>query len=56
MEAPLLGDQKTRGILIEAMTAQCVLLAGADILVMRHPEAINLVKESIQDLMIRGEG
>lgn len=55
MEAPLLGDQKKRGILMEAMTAQCVLLAGADILVMRHPEAINLVKESIQDLMIRGE-
>ena len=56
MEAPLLGDQKKRGILIEAMTAQCVLLAGADILVMRHPEAIKLTKESIQDLMIRGEG
>ena len=51
MEAPLLGDQKKRGILIEAMTAQCVLLAGADILVMRHPEAISLVKESIKDLM-----
>ncbi|MDA3834733.1 MAG: acetyl-CoA decarbonylase/synthase complex subunit delta [Spirochaetales bacterium] len=56
MEAPLLGDQKKRGILMEALTAQCVLLAGADILVMRHPEAVNLVKESIRDLMIRGEG
>ena len=50
-EAPLLGDMKKRGILIEALTAQCVLLAGADILVMRHPEAISLVKESIKDLM-----
>ncbi len=50
-EAPLLGDMKKRGILIEALTAQCVLLAGADILVMRHPEAITLVKESIKDLM-----
>jgi acetyl-CoA decarbonylase/synthase, CODH/ACS complex subunit delta len=50
-EAPLLGDIKKRGILIEALTAQCVLLAGADILVMRHPEAISLVKESIKDLM-----
>ena len=50
-EAPLLGDMKKRGILIEALTAQCVLLAGANILVMRHPEAISLVKESIQDLM-----
>jgi acetyl-CoA decarbonylase/synthase complex subunit delta len=50
-EAPLLGDMKKRGILMEALTAQCVLLAGADILVMRHPEAISLVKESIKDLM-----
>lgn len=49
-EAPLLGDQKKRGILFEALTAQCMLLAGADILVMMHPEAIGLVKESIQDL------
>ena len=55
-EAPLLGDKKKRGILMEALTAQCVLLAGADILVMRHPDAISLVKESIQDLMTRGEG
>ena len=50
-EAPLLGDLGKRGILMEALTAQCVLLAGADILVMRHPEAISLVKESIKDLM-----
>jgi acetyl-CoA decarbonylase/synthase, CODH/ACS complex subunit delta len=50
-EAPLLGDVKKRGILIEALTAQCVLLAGANILVMRHPDAISLVKESIKDLM-----
>jgi acetyl-CoA decarbonylase/synthase complex subunit delta len=55
-EAPLLGNQEKRSILMEAMTAQCVLLAGADILVMRHPEAIKLVKESIQDLMIKREG
>ena len=50
-EAPLLGNLGKRGILMEALTAQCVLLAGADILVMRHPEAISLVKESIKDLM-----
>jgi len=50
-EAPLLGDLGKRGILMEALTAQCVLLAGANILVMRHPEAISLIKESIKDLM-----
>lgn len=54
-EAPLLGDQKKRGILMEALTAQCVLIAGADILVMRHPEAIDLVKESIEELMVKEE-
>jgi len=50
-EAPLLGNQKKRGILFEALTAQCLLMAGADVLIMRHPEAIGLVKESIKDLM-----
>jgi len=52
-EDPLLGDQAKRGILMEALTAQCMLLAGANILVMRHPEAIKLVKQAIQDLMTR---
>ena len=52
-EFPLLGDQLKRGILMEALTAQCMLLAGANIMVMRHPEAIKLVKEAIQDLMTR---
>jgi hypothetical protein len=28
----------------------CLLLAGGDILVMRHPEAIKLVKEMIAEL------
>jgi len=50
-EAPLLGDQRKRGIMFEALTAQCMLLAGVDILIMMHPEAVKLVKESIQDLM-----
>jgi acetyl-CoA decarbonylase/synthase complex subunit delta len=35
---------------LEAMSAMCLLLAGGDILVMRHPEAIKLVKEMIQEL------
>lgn len=52
-DAPLLGDLKKRGVLMEALTAQCVLLAGADILVMRHPEAINLVREAIKGLTAR---
>jgi acetyl-CoA decarbonylase/synthase, CODH/ACS complex subunit delta len=48
---PKLGDPKRRGILLEAMSANCLLLAGADILVMRHPEAIKLVKGMIEELL-----
>ncbi len=56
-EAPLLGDAKKRGILMEAITAVTLLLAGADILVMRHPDAIQLVREMISELMtINTEG
>ena len=45
-----MGDAKKRGILMEAMSAVVLLLAGGDIIVMRHPEAIKLVKEMIADL------
>lgn len=47
----LYGDAAQRGIVMEAMTAQVLLLAGADVLIMRHPEAIKLVREMITDLM-----
>ena len=49
-EDPKLGDAKKRGILMEAMSAMCLLLAGADVLIMRHPEAIKLVREMITEL------
>ena len=45
------GDQAERGVLWEAMTASSLLQAGIDILVMRHPEAVKLVKKNIDDLM-----
>ncbi|MBU0652108.1 MAG: acetyl-CoA decarbonylase/synthase complex subunit delta [Proteobacteria bacterium] len=48
-DAPLLGDAARRGIIMEAMTATLLLLAGADVLVMRHPEAVRLVREMIKD-------
>ena len=47
---PKMGDAKKRGILLEAMSATALLLAGADVLIMRHPEAIKLVREMITDL------
>jgi len=47
---PKLGDARKRGILMEAMSATVLLLAGADVLIMRHPEAIKLVRETIAEL------
>ncbi len=49
-EDPKLGDAAKRGITLEAMSAMLLLVAGADILVMRHPEAIKLIREMITDL------
>ena len=49
-EDPKMGDIKKRGILLEAMSAMCLLLAGADVLIMRHPEAIKLIKEVMAEL------
>ena len=45
-----MGNAKNRGILMEAMSAVALLMAGGDILIMRHPEAIKLTKEMIVDL------
>jgi len=49
-EDPKLGDAAKRGITLEAMSAMLLLLAGADILIMRHPAAIKLIREMITDL------
>jgi acetyl-CoA decarbonylase/synthase complex subunit delta len=46
----MMGNAKKRGILLEAMSAMVMLVAGADIVIMRHPEAIRLVKEMIVEL------
>ena len=48
--APELGDAAKRGILMEAVTAVCLLLAGADVLIMRHPEAVKLVRNFISQM------
>jgi acetyl-CoA decarbonylase/synthase complex subunit delta len=47
---PKMGDAKKRGILLEGMSAMILLLAGADVLIMRHPDAIKLVREMIANL------
>jgi CO dehydrogenase/acetyl-CoA synthase delta subunit len=45
-----LGDVATRGMLMEAVTASTLLTAGGNVLVMRHPEAIKLVRQLVADL------
>lgn len=47
---PQMGNAQARGILMEAVTATTLLNAGADILVMRHPQAIQLVRRYIATL------
>jgi acetyl-CoA decarbonylase/synthase, CODH/ACS complex subunit delta len=49
-EYPEWGDPEKRGIMWETITALSLLLAGADILVLRHPESIRLTKKLIADL------
>lgn len=49
--APELGDPVKRGILMEAVTAVSLLLAGSDIVILRHPETAKLVKGYIQKMM-----
>ncbi|MDI6703630.1 MAG: CO dehydrogenase/acetyl-CoA synthase subunit delta [bacterium] len=51
IEDPNFGDIKKRGIIWEAITAISLCLAGANILVMRHPESAALVKEIIDELL-----
>ena len=52
-EAPLLGDPEKRPILMEAVGAVAYLMSGSNVLMMRHPESIRLVKAYI-DLVYEG--
>jgi len=47
---PKLGDEKKRAILMESVAAMTLSVAGADILIMRHPEAIAYTKGMLQEL------
>ncbi len=47
-EAPTLGDPERRAVLMEAVGAVAYLMSGSNILIMRHPEAVRLVKSYIE--------
>ncbi len=48
---PEWGDTGKRGVIWESTTATAMLMAGADALIMRHPEAVALVRKTVAELM-----
>jgi acetyl-CoA decarbonylase/synthase complex subunit delta len=50
-DEPAWGDEAKRGVLWEILTASALLVAGADIVIMRHPDAIKTVRKVIDTLM-----
>ena len=52
-EGPALGDPEKRGILMEAVAAASYMMAGSDVVILRHPESVRLVR-SFVELMIKG--
>jgi acetyl-CoA decarbonylase/synthase complex subunit delta len=45
------GDWAERGVHWESLTAVSLIEAGADVVVLRHPDSLTRVKESIDELM-----
>ncbi|MDD5748274.1 MAG: acetyl-CoA decarbonylase/synthase complex subunit delta [Actinomycetota bacterium] len=50
-EQPQWGDESKRAVLWEILTAVALLMAGADIVIMRHPDAIKTVRKVIDTLL-----
>jgi acetyl-CoA decarbonylase/synthase complex subunit delta len=49
-DEPTWGDVEKRGVLWEATTAITLAMSGADVLIMRHPESVRLVRTAIEGL------
>ncbi|MEW6570073.1 MAG: acetyl-CoA decarbonylase/synthase complex subunit delta [Nitrospirota bacterium] len=49
-DVPQWGSVEERGIAWEATTAMALLLAGAELLIMRHPKAIEAVEKIIEEM------
>jgi len=50
-DLPHWGSLEERGIAWEAVTATAMLTAGAELLIMRHPKAIEAVEKVIEELV-----
>ena len=46
-----MGDDLTRGVLMEATAAVAYLLAGSDILILRHPDTVKLIRGFIEGML-----
>jgi acetyl-CoA decarbonylase/synthase complex subunit delta len=54
-ENPAWGDIDRRGVYWETSTAMALLVAGADLLIMHHPEALRVVKAGIAEIFASKE-
>ncbi|MEJ5359198.1 MAG: acetyl-CoA decarbonylase/synthase complex subunit delta [Desulfobacterales bacterium] len=54
-DAPTLGDPERRAVLMETTAAVAYLMAGSDILILRHPESVRLVKSYIGLILNGGD-
>ncbi len=50
-EDPTMGDARVRGVLWETVSAADVLAAGADIMILRHPDSVRVMKKIIDEVM-----
>lgn len=50
-ELPHWGSLNERAVAWEAVTAAAMLIAGAELLIMRHPEAVRAVEKFVDELM-----
>jgi acetyl-CoA decarbonylase/synthase complex subunit delta len=52
-DAPTLGDPERRAIMMECVAALCYLLAGSDVLILRHPESVRIIRSFVEG-MVKG--
>jgi acetyl-CoA decarbonylase/synthase complex subunit delta len=50
-DVPEWGQLEERGITWEAMTATAMIISGTNLLIMRHPKAIEIVNKTIEELI-----
>ncbi len=45
------GEHRYRGVMMEAITAAAMLSAGGDMLVLRHPKSLEMVRSMVKELL-----